>query len=619
MAATHFQCNNCAGQGKNKIAVAWCEKCEKFLCSSCKKRHQKLKFSSNHNFMSVEDFHIFSLRKERPIIFCRIHPSKVISRYCRYHNHTICDLCQKEVAHFNCKTVDINADGIGARNSFAINDLNQRLKDSSVAFGKILKNRNKNLKGIDKQKEVMKVQVQNFRENMRKSIDCLIRKLLEDIESDSNDYKARLQVEIEDLKEKRKAITTHLDMIEELQLVGSNSETVNFIQDCAHVQTRHERYLLGLHESVKNMKLDLSVKDSFQKLLNAEKLGGVKVTETEIEIDPLPKNTERTQIPYSAHQLGFDPNLCSPVQVDLDILTVRNTDDMKYNGNKNDKNKSLSPIMPKITPPSREGNIVSFEHKTDVPVYYLTSDFYVEGVDKSDVMITGALLLDDGNILLADGKNKRILHCSEEGSVTEIFQLKGEPFDFALVDSTRLFVTLPFKKYFQVVYLKDKEKRKIVELTYGCFGITKMNKHLVVACRTEGLLIIDHRGQILNTILTPVGYRNYVHVSANKIFFTNDDDSAFICFDNVGDIVYKYKYSGSIFKGITSLPDGKVLIINYGSSPHVLEISTDGSKYLSNEPAFQSLSLPYAINYNRKLRKLIISSECGKRIFVFRQ
>jgi hypothetical protein len=39
------------------------------------------------------------------------------------------------------------------------------------------------------------------------------------------------------------------------------------------VQTRHERYLLGLHESVKNMKLDLSVKESFQKLLNAEKLG----------------------------------------------------------------------------------------------------------------------------------------------------------------------------------------------------------------------------------------------------------------------------------------------------------------------------------------------------------
>jgi hypothetical protein len=64
-------------------------------------------------------------------------------------------------------------------------------------------------------------------------------------------------------------------MIEELQLVGSNAETVNFIQDCAHVQTRHERYLLGLHESVKNMKLDLSVKESFQKLLNAEKLGGV--------------------------------------------------------------------------------------------------------------------------------------------------------------------------------------------------------------------------------------------------------------------------------------------------------------------------------------------------------
>jgi FtsZ-binding cell division protein ZapB len=60
----------------------------------------------------------------------------------------------------------------------------------------------------------MKVQVQNFRENLRKSIDSLIRKLLEDIDSDSNDYKERLQVEIEDLKEKRKAITTHLVIFE---------------------------------------------------------------------------------------------------------------------------------------------------------------------------------------------------------------------------------------------------------------------------------------------------------------------------------------------------------------------------------------------------------------------
>ncbi|VDI39367.1 Hypothetical predicted protein [Mytilus galloprovincialis] len=610
--ATTFPCNNCAGQGKNKIAVGWCDKCMKFLCTPCKKRHQKLKFSSNHSFMPVEDYHIFSLRKERPIMFCRTHPSKVISMYCRFHNHTICDLCKKDITHFNCKTLDINSDGTGARNSFAINDLNQRLRESSLTFGKILKNRNRNLKALDRQKETIVNQVQSFRENMRKAIEILIKKLLEDVDIDMTDYKTRLQTQIDDLKEKRKAIASHLEMIEELQLVGSNAETVNFIQDCAHIQTRHERYLLSLPESVKDLKLDLSIKESFQKLLNAEKLGGIRLTETEVEID-VPKNTDRTQIPYSAHQLGFDPHLCSPVHVDMDILTVRENE---YN---NYKNRTLSPITPKQTVKNRQENTVSFERKALVPTFYLSSDFVVPTEEKNDVMITGVLILDDGNLLLADGKNKRLLNCTEEGSVLDVYPLKDEPFDFTLVDSNRVFVTLPFKKYFQVVYPKEKEKRKIVELTYGCFGITKMNKLLVVACKTEGLLVIDHRGQILNTIITPVSYRNYVHSAGNKIYFTNDDDSSFICFDSSGDIIYKFKYNGSIFKGITSLPEGKVLVINYGSSPHVLEISTDGSKFLIDEPAFECLSLPYAINYNKTLRKLIISSECGKRIFVYRQ
>lgn len=612
--ATTFPCNNCAGQGKNKIAVGWCDKCDKFLCSPCKKRHQKLKFSSNHSFVSVEDYHIFALRKERPIIFCRTHPSKVISMYCRFHNHTICDLCRKDVSHFNCKTLDINADGVGARNSFAINDLKQRLKESSVAFGKILKDRNKNIKALDLQKDKMKDQVHDFKENMRKAIDSLVRKLLEDIDSDVSDYKSRLQVQMDDLKEKRKAITAHLEMIEELQLVGSNAETVNFIQDCAHVQTRHERYLLSLPESVKQMKVDLSIQSSFQKLLNAEKIGGVRLMETEVEID-VPKNTDRTQIPYSAHQLGFDPHLCSPVHVDMDILTVRDTE----SPNNSKRNRTLTPILPKYVDKNRLENTFSFERKAIVPSFYLSSDFAIPADEKDKVMITGVTILDDGNLLLADSKNKRLLNCAEDGSVLDTYHLKDEPFDFAMVDPNRAFVTLPFKKYFQVVYLKDKEKRKIVELTYGCFGITKMNKYFVVACKTEGLLVIDHRGQIINTVITPVSYRNYVHVCGNKIFFTNDDDSSIVCFDHMGETVYKFKFPGSIFKGITSLSESRILIINYGSAPHVLEVSPDGSKYLIDEPAFESLHLPYAIHYSRKLRKLVISSDCGKRILVFRQ
>jgi len=66
-------------------ATSLCSACNQIICNDCKKRHKKIKFAVNHEFVSLDQYD----PKKKPQL-CPIHPELEFTFFCKLN---VCAMC----------------------------------------------------------------------------------------------------------------------------------------------------------------------------------------------------------------------------------------------------------------------------------------------------------------------------------------------------------------------------------------------------------------------------------------------------------------------------------------------------------------------------------------------
>ena len=96
-------CTFCNDDGLLRYAVAYCDKCVKYVCTSCLKSHAK--FLPDHRLIDGEMADSNKVKLRAPL--CEIHRDQTVELYCEDHGCVFCKFCRR-LKHKQCcvKTVD---------------------------------------------------------------------------------------------------------------------------------------------------------------------------------------------------------------------------------------------------------------------------------------------------------------------------------------------------------------------------------------------------------------------------------------------------------------------------------------------------------------------------------
>ena len=96
-------CTFCNDDGLLRYAVAYCDKCVKYVCTSCLKSHAK--FLPDHRLIDGEMADSNKVKLRAPL--CEIHWDQTVELYCEDHVCVFCKFCRR-LKHKQCcvKTVD---------------------------------------------------------------------------------------------------------------------------------------------------------------------------------------------------------------------------------------------------------------------------------------------------------------------------------------------------------------------------------------------------------------------------------------------------------------------------------------------------------------------------------
>ena len=210
-------CEPCSRKSTEVESGGFCLECSENLCADCIEYHKTLKITENHtivdgkthdndgtismvsmlseserlsNYLQTPTvtYHSHNHNSEqRAYKFvatekCVIHDEKLIELFCEDDMELICSVCAG-TAHRRCKSVlYIPKAAEGIRKDKRCREVKEQLAGLKLKFGKLIKEKQKNIWSYEKQRESALKSVAQFRENMDKLLDDLQTSMEDEIE-----------------------------------------------------------------------------------------------------------------------------------------------------------------------------------------------------------------------------------------------------------------------------------------------------------------------------------------------------------------------------------------------------------------------------------------------------
>lgn len=128
-----------------------CVQCADTLCETCKNYHNSMKFPTEHEIRSLDDF---SAENVSVSIFknnCTEHPSKILELYCMDHETPCCCMCVS-INHRKCdKVMSLEEAAKGVRSSAKVQQLQKELRDVAHDVKTILTFQTNSLQKLEQQ------------------------------------------------------------------------------------------------------------------------------------------------------------------------------------------------------------------------------------------------------------------------------------------------------------------------------------------------------------------------------------------------------------------------------------------------------------------------------------
>lgn len=241
-------CEPCIRKNNSVESGGFCLECGENLCSDCIAYHKTLKITENHTIVdgkrpdddSLASISLDSKLAETPDRFsetptrtyhthdhetrpskfvatekCAVHDDKLIELYCEDDTELICSVCAGTV-HRRCRSVlYIPKAAEGIRKDKRCREVKEKLTELKTKFGKLIKERQRNIWSYEKQREDALKSIAHFRESIDKLLDEMQASMEQEIEKKFKKGKGVYESNLKQCEETLSALTKRILKLED--------------------------------------------------------------------------------------------------------------------------------------------------------------------------------------------------------------------------------------------------------------------------------------------------------------------------------------------------------------------------------------------------------------------
>lgn len=290
-------------------------------------------------------------------------------------------------------------------------------------------------------------------------------------------------------------------------------------------------------------------------------------------------------------------------------------DKKKHHTQKKDTGKDDNQM--RIFSPSPSISPAQIHNKYDIPPGKLEVYFKVRTAqDRDNCCITGADILSDGRIVLADQVHRKIKLYDPDFRWTGERVLSARPFDLVAISSSEIAVTLPREKRFLLMQVRESEIAIMAAIQTGakCWGLSYSNYMLAVCCYDSPpcIKLMSRDGRELKVIAKDnVGHNlfffpEYIVLdrTAGCMYVTDRYKKTVLAITTQGEKLWEIRYDGlKLPKGIAL--HGNRLFVAGNKSHNILMATTDGE--IMGDVIVDGVSNPQKIVLTPGSDKLLVS------------
>ncbi|XP_063425273.1 uncharacterized protein LOC134708560 [Mytilus trossulus] len=189
--------------------------------------------------------------------------------------------------------------------------------------------------------------------------------------------------------------------------------------------------------------------------------------------------------------------------------------------------------------------------------------------------------------------------------------VSDKPHSLTLVDTDRVAVTYGIYGYLEIINTKNTSKRKRVNCSNWCYGISYQDQKLYVFVCGQGIVVMDLNGKTLNTIDIDVSGVFNITTTSDRIYYSHQGSNTVHCCSMTGQEIWVFTdQSISELSGLSVDSNQNVFVVG-GTSNNLTVIQHDGkySKILLTDR--DGLKSPNAVDYNKQKKIVCLGFKAG--------
>ena len=614
----HFDpfCEVCyESRNRNIEHDGFCKDCVQFLCEDCLRVHRKLQGTWGHLIQRGDDMPKSMADKPPKFDYCDDHQQSRKDQFCCAHRVLLCSKCVP-LQHKDCpvKSVDDACKGVPTSE---IDTLYDKVSDIKTNLSSVVAQIDVNITELGKQQLDSLKDAQDLKDKIHTKIETLFQDMTSEIKSTYKSNKADLSRGQNILNDAIENLEGTLDDIDKLK--GSTIDTKVFlkIQDILKDVDQCKSTTLKLRPSTMTVKISFNPDKRILEFLSTSlKMGSMSLDMSQPQVDiSLPQ----ISFPMSPGQSPLVSQSHSGISMPTGVSGQAATQMMPITSTKSlTKSQSHSGT----TLAGASGHVVR-QILLKIKARKCNSYNVKLDNDKSKFWITGMVITNDGRLLLADYRNKKIKLFSRDMKLLCSLSLSLSPWDVAITGDREAIVSCYDEVMLVIFDISDRRMsiKQTVKLPFIVRGIATYKDKLVVTSQTTSppsVKLIDQTGRVYwSTDTDQQGQKLFY--SPNYVTCYDDGGSAAVIVSDLfshtltvlnadtGDVITRRHVEGKYPHGVTTDTTGNIYVC-YRRTGEVAVLTKD----LSQEKVILSerdgLShLPEGISYNALDNQLLVA------------
>ncbi|XP_021361934.1 uncharacterized protein LOC110455851 [Mizuhopecten yessoensis] len=574
-------CEACLRAEESSSAEVWCTDCAEMLCKDCKTYHKRSKVSSKHKLVTI-DRESGGIKGIIVNDICPNHNTKPFDFYCVDHGSLCCSDCVS-LTHRNCNNVK-QLDDLVQTATPGQNDIDKEWEEIQEESKKMLEDDNSQMNKINSKEKEESAKMTHVIQRAKDKLDDLNAAFQLDLAHKYNSYRQQITSRLRCVsKFNTNAENSHLLMLC-LETQGSDRQTFITREQTKHQLSGHYRRMDQNTKKLPNtFDITLKIGQIVDEIMKVTTVGAVDATST----ISLTSQHANACIGSLLDTINSKP----PPVTSVDFSSASDLTD------------SLQRI-PVISPPTvalldvweRSISCVKTIHGSKLRgsvTPFLISGFFT----------------DNGQLLITDSDNKRLLLFDDNYSLVKEYNVKGKPLDVTRGRvADEIFVSL-FEGQLLKCTLRNGQLSvtKMITCPPGTLGIAVHGDN-IYAGTSEGVEVLSLDGVAIRSIKQSGG-NSCLAISSSKARLYHKDNNDIVCrrLDNDA-VVYRYKDRRLMYPGGIGLDRDDNLYISGSLSRNVYLVSPDGSRGKALLTKLDGINKPYGIIVHPTKQEFVVTS-----------